>query len=158
KALFGLDDWVKFGWTRDDRVVTRQGGEYQMVPVDLTSAVVQFTALLARGKRMEWVLGYRDARNYVQYQFEDKDFSRTEVVNGKHGKTVKTAHGAKRDAYNIFGIRLSPQFIVTAIMENGAWKTIDEYQPPGGVAAGKFGFHISGKDQLNLSDFKILPN
>ncbi len=156
--MFTLDDWVKFGWTRDGRVVSKQGGEYQIVPADLNHAIVQFTGIIARGKRLEWVVAYRDSRNHVLYQFDEKELTRTEMVNGdRRGKAKKTAHGMKRDVYNSFAIFITPQSIVTKVFSDNNWKTLDEFTMDA-VPMGKFGFHIPGRDQVALSDFKIMPN
>jgi eukaryotic-like serine/threonine-protein kinase len=158
RPIFTLEDWLKFGWTREGTGITHIGGEFVLLPSDLAKALVQFTVQLQKGKRIEWVTSYRDEKNYVLFQFDDTNFVRTEVVNGKHVKTVKTAHGARRDVPNTFVIKIAPQFIVHSIQKGQQWKTLDEWQPADGVPPGKFGFHIPGKDQIGLSDFKIMPN
>ncbi len=158
RLMFTLEDWLKFGWTRDGAAIKRTGGEFVLLPSELSRAVIQFNVQLLKGKRIEWVAGYRDDKNYILYQFEDTNFIRTQVVNGKHVNSVKVLHGAKRDDHNAFGLRMSPQAILAAIIKDQNWKTLDDWAPAGGVPAGKFGFHIPGKDQLALSDFRIMPN
>jgi hypothetical protein len=155
---FGLDDWLKVGWTRDGVTVTRQGGEFVLAPVDLSKVTVQFTVILLKGKRIEWVAAYRDKNNYDLFQIDDTNFTRTPVDNGKHGKTVKVPHGAKRDGYNTFALHISPQGIIHMILRDQQWKQLDDWEPTEGVSAGKFGFHIPGKDQISLSDFRMTPN
>jgi serine/threonine-protein kinase len=158
RALFTLEDWLKVGWNRDGVAITRQGGEFVLAPPDLTKATVQFTVILQKGKRIEWVAAYRDKNNYDLFQMDETNFTRTPVDNGKHGKTVKVPHGAKRDAYNTFSVKITPQSIVHSILRGQQWKQLDDWQPAEGVSAGKFGFHIPGKDQISLSDFKITQN
>jgi hypothetical protein len=104
------------------------------------------------------VAAYRDPKNYDLFQMDDTNFTRTPVVNGKHGKTVKVPHGARRDSYNTFSIRITPKSIVHSILRDQQWVQLDAWEPSEGVAAGKFGFHIPGKDQIALKDFKITPN
>jgi serine/threonine-protein kinase len=157
-STFGLDDWLKVGWTRDGVTVTRQGGEFVLAPPDLTKVTVQFTVILLKGKRIEWVAAYRDKNNYDLFQIDDTNFTRTPVDNGKHGKTVKVPHGAKRDGYNTFALHISPQGISHMILRDQQWKQLDDWQPTEGVSPGKFGFHIPGRDQISLSDFRITPN
>ena len=154
-ALFGLDDWLKSGWVRDGGAVIKQGGEFQLVQQDLSKATVEFTARLLKGKRIEWVVAYRDTRNYVRFQFDDKNLVRTPYINGKEGKTEKFPHGAKRDAFVTFRIQITPQSITHTIMRDQQPVLLDTWKPPEGVETGKFGFHIPGKDQIALSDFKI---
>ncbi len=155
---FGLEDWLKSGWTREGSAITRIGGDNVLIPLDLSRATVQFTVSLLKGKRIEWMAAYRDPKNYDLFQVDDTNFTRTDVVNGRHGKTFKVPHGTKIQSYNTFSIRITPQGIVHSILKEQQWKPLDDWHPTDGVAAGKFGFHIPGKDQLSLNDFKITPN
>jgi hypothetical protein len=132
--------------------------EFVLAPVDLSKVTVQFTVILLKGKRIEWVAAYRDKNNYDLFQIDDTNFTRTPVDNGKHGKTVKVPHGAKRDGYNTFALHISPQGIIHMILRDQQWKQLDDWEPTEGVSAGKFGFHIPGKDQISLSDFRMTPN
>jgi serine/threonine protein kinase len=153
--LFTLEDWLKYGWKRDGAAIARQGGEFVLVPLDLTRATVQFTVSLIKGKRIEWVAGYRDAKNYCLFQIDESGFSRTAIVNGKPANTVKTSYAAKRRAYDTFAVRITPQGVVNAIRSEPQWETLDDWQPAGGVSTGRFGFHIPGRDQISLSEFRI---
>ena len=107
RPMFTLEDWLKFGWTHEGGEIKRTGGEFVLLPSELSRAVIQFNVQLLKGKRVEWVVGYRDDKNYILYQFEETNFIRTQVVNGKHVNSVKVPHGAKRDDHNTFGLRIS---------------------------------------------------
>ncbi len=155
RTIFTIEDWLKLGWIRDSVAVTKQGGNFVLVPVDLTKATIEFSALVLKGKRLEWVVSYRDDRNYDLFQMDETNFTRTPVVNGNKGKTMKIAHGAKHGDYTTFGIEITPEFIAHVIRRDQQWVQLDTLKPPDGVAPGKFGFHIPGKDQIALSDFKI---
>lgn len=151
-----LNDWLKVpGWTNDNQVLRRRGGDFVLVPRDLTAAVVQFTAILLHGKRLEWVAAYRDPKNYVLFQMDDMNFNRTEVVDGKHSKTVKILHHARRDDYNTFNIEITPHGIVHSIARDQQWFMLDRWEPDGGVPEGKFGFYIQGRDEIGLAAFKM---
>ena len=155
---FVLNDWLKTpGWTRDGSTLTHQGGDFVLAPGELTAANVQFTVILLRGKRIEWVAGFRDAKNYYLFQMDDTNFTRTEVADGRHLKTFKVPHGAKRDAYNSFSIDISAKGISHGILRDGKWVALDNWLPSSGTAAGQFGFHIPGRDQIALSDFHLVP-
>jgi serine/threonine protein kinase/cytochrome c-type biogenesis protein CcmH/NrfG len=158
RPLFALDEWLKVGWNREGNAMTRIGGDNTLAPVDLSKATVQFTVNLIKGKRVEWMAAYRDPKNYELFQFEETYFIRTDVVNGKHGKSERVAHGAKIKGYNTFSIKIAPQSIVTSILRDQQWSSLDDFRPMGGVNTGRFGFHIPGKDQLTLNDFKITAN
>jgi class 3 adenylate cyclase len=156
--LFTLENWIEFGWKRDGVAITRQGGEFVLAPPTLTSATVQFDVILMKGKRIEWVVGYRDGKNYDLFQVDETSFSRTPIDDGKHGKTVKVPYQAKLVSYNTFLVRITPQSIVHFMLRDQQWKPLDDWQPAKGVSAGRFGFHIPGKDQISLSDFRIVQN
>jgi class 3 adenylate cyclase len=155
---FTLGDWLDLGWVRDGNALVKQGGDFQLVPQDLSKATIEFTGRALKRKRLEWVVAYRDKDNYDLFQLDDTNFTRTPMDNGKRGKTVKVPHGAKRDSYNILSIKVTPQGIVHSILQDHQWKKLDDWQPAKGVSAGRFGFHIPGKDQISLSDFRITQN
>jgi hypothetical protein len=155
RTIFTIDDWVKAGWIRDGAAVTKQGGNFVLIPVDLTKATIEFSALVLKGKRLEWVVSFRDDKNYDLFQMDETNFTRTPVVNGNKGKTLKVAHGVKHGSYATFGIEITPKFIAHVIRRDQQSVTLDMLEPPDGVPAGKFGFHIPGKDQISLNDFKI---
>ncbi len=155
---FTLGDWLDLGWVRDGDALVKQGGDFQLVPEDLSKATIEFTARALKGKRLEWVVAYRDKNNYDLFQMDDTNFTRTPMDNGNRGKTVKVPHGAKRDSYNILSIKITPQSIVHSILRDQQWKTLDDWQPAEGVTSGKFGFHVPRKDKIWLTDFKIVRN
>ncbi len=155
--LFQLDDWMKVrGWTRENGGLVHQGGDFVLAPIELSTGNIQFTIRLRRGKRIEWVLGYRDPKNYYLFQIDETNLTRTEVIDGKHSKAFKIAHGLKRDGPNTFGIDLYGKGIGTGVLRAGQWIQLDNFQPDGGPAAGQFGFHIPGRDQIQLDEFRIL--
>jgi len=156
--LFTLENWIEFGWKRDGIGVTRQGGEFVLAPPILTSATVQFNVILLRGKRIEWVAGYRDKNNYDLFQADETSFTRVPIDNGKRGKPVKVSYQGKRDSYNTFVVRIAPRSIVNSMLRDQQWNPLDDWQPAKGVTSGQFGFHIPGKDQISLSDFRIVQN
>jgi hypothetical protein len=151
-----LNDWLKTGgWTHDGQALTRKGGDFVMVPLNLADANIQFTALGLHGKHLAWVEGFRDAKNYYLFQMDDTNFSRTEIVDGKHLKTVKIPHLARRDTYVTLNVEITPSGIRHSIARDQQWHTLDDWQPAGGPKLGKFGFYVQGHDEIALSDFRL---
>src|ERR1017187_8836606 len=80
--VFGPDDWVKGGgWTRQTNMIVHEGGDYVLATPTLTQGTIRFTAVILKGKRLEWVLAFRDNKNYLFFQVDDKNLTRYEVVN-----------------------------------------------------------------------------
>ena len=157
KPGFALADWEKTGWTRDGATLVRHGGEFVQAPVKLAAGTVVFTALVRHGKRLEWMLHFQDPKNYYLFQIDDKNFSRTAVVNGKRSEEVKVAHGVNRKEYVSVGIVLAGNTIQHKILQNRQWHVIDTWERPGAALQGSFGFHIPGRDEIVLSDFQFAP-
>ncbi len=162
-AAFVLNDWFKTGeWTREGQTLRRQGGNFVLVPLELTAANIRFTAKSLKGKRLEWVAGYRDPKNYYLFQLDDMFFNRTEVADGKHGKTVKIPHQAQRDAFNTLTIDINPRGITHSISHEQQPSLerslqLETWEPAGGFPQGRFGFLIQGKDEIGLTDFRLTP-
>lgn len=159
KEAFGLEDWFKTGeWTRDGKNLRRQGGDFVIAPVDFRQANLRFTITLLRGKRIEWVLGFRDPKNYVLCQMDGSNFERVEVADGKKGKAVRVAFGMKRNEPVRIVINVSSDGIVQTANRGQDSTTLDDWKPAGGPPIGRFGLHIPGKDEVSLSEFQIAPN
>ena len=156
QSIFQLNDWLKVpGWVSEGTSLTHQGGDFVLVPGQFSTANIQFRVVLRKGRRIEWVVGFRDRNNYYLFQIDETNFTRTEVSNGWRGKTFKTPHGASREEFNTFGIDVSPKALGHGILRNGKWVLLDNWQPAGGFAAGQFGFHIPNRDQIELSEFRL---
>jgi hypothetical protein len=154
--VFTLDDWQKTaGWSFENGVLTRRGGELLPAPVDFSQAHIRFTILSIKGKRTEWVLGFRDAKNYWLFQLDNKNFVRTVVAGGSHTDQVKTPHGLDRKEYIGIDIEITPTEIVHSVLRGGQWVAIDKWDFPEGSVHGKFGFSIPGKDEIGLKDFTL---
>jgi hypothetical protein len=153
---FTLEDWQKTaGWTLENGVLTRRGGELLPAPVDFSKAHIRFTILSIKGKRTEWVLGFRDAKNYWLFQLDNKNFIRTAVAGGSHSDQMKAPHGLDRKEYIGIDIEITPSQIVHSVLRGGQWVVIDKWEFPEGSVHGKFGFSIPGKDEIGLKDFAL---
>ena len=116
---------------------------------------IAFTVQSRHGKRLEWVLNFRGAKNYCLFQLDDKNFTRSEVVNGKRIEGPRISHGASRKEFIGIEILVTARAIRHRILHAGQWQTLDTWDRPG--TQGSFGFHIPGKDEIALSDFRFTP-
>ena len=113
---------------------------------------------MLNGKRLEWLVNYRDDRNYDLFQLDEKGLGRIRCVNGKKGDPVKKPHSIKVKEYVIIKIAVTFASIVHSIYEEGRWQVVDDWKIPGGELPGKFGFRVPGRDQIGVSAFSFTPN
>jgi serine/threonine-protein kinase len=159
ELTFTLDDWMKTsGWMQETNMIAHRGGDYVVAPVDIVQGSVRFTVVSVKGKRVEWVVGYRDERNYFIYQLDDKNLTRYEVNNGSKSPQTKLVHGLDRKQPMSIGITLTPRSIATSVLRAGQWAPLDNWDVYGALVRGKFGFHIPGSDEIGLQDFRLTAN
>jgi hypothetical protein len=152
-TAFLLNDWLKTGdWTRDGQMLRQQGGNFVLAPFNLTAASIRFSAKVLKGKRLEWVAGYRDPRNYYLFQLDDSN-----LADGKHSKTVKIPLQIPRDAFATFSIEITPRGITHAVSRDQRDGELETWQPATGFPAGQFGFSVQGRDEIGLADFRLTP-
>jgi len=155
-TAFLLSDWLKTGeWTRDGQMLKRQGGNFVLAPMNLAATSIRFSAKVLKGKRLEWVAGYRDPRNYYLFQWDDTNFNRTEVVDGKHSKTVKIPLQTPRDAFTTFSIEITPRGITHSVSRDQHDVELETWNPATGFPAGQFGFLVQGRDEIGLAEFRL---
>ena len=155
--IFTLADWEKAGgWTIfDGNALTRRGGDLVLAPVDFMKANVHFTILSVKGKRIEWVVGFRDPKNYYLCGLDDKNFTRGIVTNAGRMELVKIPHGINRKAPVEVNIDIAPDSIVTSVQGAAGWVTVDKWTFPEGAVHGRFGFDIPSKDEVELREFAL---
>ena len=155
---FVLDDWIKAGgWNQQGSMITHRGGDYVVAPLEIAQGTIRFTAVLLKGKRVEWVAGYRDDRNHLFFQVDDKSFTRYAVINGNKSQQIKVPHGLDhKEAMNIT-VTLTPRTVSTSVQRGGQWVTVDNWEVLAPIR-GKFGFHIPSSDEIGLQDFRLTPD
>ena len=157
--VFGPDDWVKDGgWTRQNNMIVHEGGDFVLATPNLTQGTIRFTAVILKGKRIEWVLAFRDNKNYLFFQVDDKNLTRYEVVNGAKASQVKIPHKLDRKQPMSFTISLTPAAVIHSVQQGGQWVILDNWSVLGALVHGKFGFHIPSGDEIGLTDFRLTPN
>ena len=136
----------------------KRGGEFVLAPINPAEGSYIFTALLMKGKRLEWVLNYRDNGNYDLFQLDEKNLVRTQLVDGKKGASVKEPHSAKVSGYVSVMIAVTSGSVVHSLLVDRQWQVVDRLERSGGGLQGKFGFHVPGKDQIGVSEFRYSAN
>ena len=155
---FGMDDWMKAGgWTQQANMITRKGGDYVLAPPDIVQGTVRFTLVSLKGRRVEWVVGFRDEKNYLFYELDDKNLTRYEVRNGSKSGQVKAPHGLDKKKPMGISLAIAPQSVVLSV-SRGEWVELDKWDVLGTALHGRFGFHIPGSDEIGLQDFRVTPH
>lgn len=157
--VFALEQWTKAGFARKGQLLVRRGGDFVLAPFAPAPGTYVFTAFIFHGKRLEWVLNYRDSRNYTLFQIDDHNFVRSDVVNGRNTGSLKTPHTIDRKGYISINAAVTRESITHSVLVGGKWKLLDKWQRPGGrLVEGKFGFRIPGRDEIGLSDFRFIQS
>jgi hypothetical protein len=151
----GMSKWDDpAGWKQEKGSFVRKGGDFVMYSLSPTSGTFVFSAMLAKGHRLSWILNCTDANNYVLFQMDDNNFYRTMVHNGQKGDEVKTPHKNEKKAFRTLMIRVGTSEIVHQIRQGDSWVVLDRFSVPGSnLSQGKFGFYIPGNDQVALANF-----
>jgi serine/threonine-protein kinase len=162
---FSMEDWVKLTdsnentrWKHEGQLWTKQGGDFVTVPVNPAAGNFSFTAIVLKGKRLEWFVNWRDAKNYDLYQLEDKSLTRTRYADGKKTGSTKTQQSVKIKNYVILKVAVTAASVVSSLYVDNQWHVIDKFDTAGGGLQGKFGFHLQGSDQIGISEFRFTPN
>ncbi|MGD0571070.1 MAG: protein kinase [Candidatus Sulfotelmatobacter sp.] len=154
-APSGMSKWDDpAGWKEEKGSFARKGGDFVTYGVSPTSGTFVFSAMLAKGHRLQWVLNYADANNYVLFQMDDNNFYCTSVRNGVKGDERKIPHKGEKKSFRTLQIHVGPNEIVHQIRQGDNWVVLDRWTQTGSnLSLGKFGFYIPGNDQVVLSSF-----
>jgi hypothetical protein len=154
-APSGMSKWNDpAGWKQEKGSFVHKGGDFVMYGVSPTSGTFVFSAMLAKGHRLQWVLNCIDVNNYVLFQMDDNNFYRTVVRNGQKGDEIKVSHKGDKKSFRTLQIRVGPNEITHQIRQGDSWVVLDRWTQPGSnLSLGKFGFYIPGNDQVALSSF-----
>ncbi|HTW58897.1 MAG TPA: hypothetical protein VMD99_12275 [Terriglobales bacterium] len=151
----GMSKWDDPGaWKHEKDSFTRRGGNFVLYGVVPASGTFVFSAMLTKGRLLQWVVNYTDPKNYVLFQIDDHDFYRTVIRNGEKTDQIIVPDPGDRKSFRTLHIRVSPTEIVHQIRHGDSWTVLDRWTQPGtNLSLGKFGFYLPGDDQLALSTF-----
>ena len=154
-APSGMQDFADAtGWKPNQGWFVHRGGGFVLNNAASTVGTFQFSAILDKGKLLEWVFNYTDDRNYELFQMDDNFFYRSEMRDGKKTDEVKFAIKTDKKKARTFQIVVTPNRIVHEIQQGNGWVSLDTWNSSAGnVSAGKFGFYLPGNDEVRLSNF-----
>ncbi len=151
----GMSRWEDPGaWKREGDSFVRKGGDFVLYGVVPASGTFAFSAMLVKGRLLQWVFNYSDPRNYVLFQMDENNFYRTVIRNGEKSDQIIVPDRGDKKSFRTLQIRVSPAELVHQIKQGDRWTVLDRWAQPGvNLSAGKFGFYIPGNDQVALSSF-----
>jgi hypothetical protein len=151
----GMSKWDDpSGWKQEEGRFVRKGGDFVSYNISPTTGTFVFSAMIAKGHRLQWMLNYTDARNYVLFQMDDNNFYRTVFRNGEKVAEAKVPHKGDKKGFRTLQVRVTPNEIFHQIRQGDSWVPLDRWTQPGSnLSLGKFGFDIPGSDQVVLSSF-----
>jgi hypothetical protein len=150
-------------WKKDGELWIHRGGGF--IPFKLTpKGVFAFTVELLkggnvfRGGRIRWAIQYVDAKNYLLFELDKKNFWAEVVENGKRLERERTQHDLDKQKAFTIEIDIAPDRLIHRVREGDEWTVLDSFSEPGrNFTQGKFGFLIQGNDEIGISDFKFTP-
>jgi len=154
-APSGMSKWDDPGaWKHERDSFIRKGGDFVLYGVVPASGTFVFSAMLTKGHLLQWVLNYRDPKNYVLFQMDDNTFYRTVIRNGEKTDEIKVPDKGEKKSFRTLQIRVSPSELVHQIKHGDSVTVLDRWRQPGtNLNLGKFGFYIPGNDEVALSSF-----
>ena len=154
-APIGMSKWDDpESWKPENGAFVHKGGDFVMYNLSPTSGTFVFSAMLAKGRRLQWMLNCVDANNYVLFQMDENNFYRTVIRNGEKGEEIKVPHKGDKKSFRTLQIRVGPNEITHLIRQGENWVVLERWAQPGSnLSLGRFGFYIPGNDQVVLSSF-----
>jgi hypothetical protein len=151
----GMSKWDDpSAWKQEKGSFVHKGGDFVMYTLSPTSGTFLFSAMLTKGRRLQWVLNCIDANNYVLFQIDENNFYRTVVRNGQKGTETRVPHKGDKKSFQTLQIRVGANEITHQIRQGESWVVLDRWTQPGSnLSLGKFGFYIPGNDQVALANF-----
>jgi tetratricopeptide (TPR) repeat protein len=151
----GMSKWDDpSAWKQQGDSFIRKGGDFVLYEVAPASGTFSFSAMLTKGRLLQWVLNYTDSNNYVLCQLDENNFYRTVVRNGEKTERIIVPDKGDKKSFRILRIRVSPTELVQQIKDGNSWTVLDRWTQPGlNLSLGKFGFYIPGDDQVALAGF-----
>jgi eukaryotic-like serine/threonine-protein kinase len=140
------------GWKQDNGSFVHKGGDFVLYSASPTSGTFVFSAMLRKGHRLQWVVNYIDAQNYILFQIDENNFYRSVLHNGQKTDEAKFPFKNEKKSFHTIQIHISATEIDHQIKGGDSWVALDKW---GGtnLSGGKFGFYIPGSDQVALSTF-----
>jgi serine/threonine protein kinase len=155
----GMADWEKPDeWFSEAGWLVHKGGNFVLFGPTGQAGTFSFSAVVMKGKRLQWLVNYQDPRNHELFQIEKRQFLAKDVVNGSARDRSKVATESN-PAFLQLSIAVTPHQVTTNIHEGQGWRLVDTWTAQDrDFTQGKFGFLIPGSDQIGLANFQFLPD
>jgi len=156
----GMPDWDDPGqWVPEGGWYKRKGGGVVTYGITPTQGTFSFNISRIDGRRLQWAVDIQDARNYVRFQLDRKNYFRHEIVNGRDRNEFRTEHKLNQDIKNYsIQIEITPTTVKTFLLDGNEWRTIDSFSTNSrNLTQGKFGLIIPGGDIFGLTNFRFIP-
>jgi hypothetical protein len=92
--------------------------------------------LIRGAPRIEWVIDYRDDRNYILFSLGNQDLKREVVIDGRKN-SLQIAHSMGRSPYHSVQITIEPKRIMH---RDAVGNVINDYVGNGDFTTGRWGF------------------
>jgi hypothetical protein len=143
--------------TRDGDAYIYKGTSSVMFKPAQTAGTFTFSVRPVRGKRIRWMIGYKDSANYALFELEKNKLTRREVTGGRDKKLTDSGRIEQQDVFQV-QIDVRNGSLVHKVNIGGNWTVVDNWVDAAhNFADGKFGFRIEGKDEIAITDFKFVP-
>jgi hypothetical protein len=77
--------------------------------------------LWRKGKSGQWVVNYRNAKNYGLFETASKSLSRTVIRNGKKGLTIRVPHSCPKQTRYALQVSVAGNTIAHRIFDGKSW-------------------------------------
>jgi hypothetical protein len=151
----GMSKWDDPGsWKHEGDSFIHRGGNFVLYGVAPTSGTFAFSAMPAKGRLLQWVLNYKDPKNYVLFQMDDNSFYRTIIRNGEKTDSIIVPDKSDKKSFRMLQIRVTATEFVHQIKHGDRWIVLDRWVQSGAnLSQGKFGFYVPGNDEVALGSF-----
>ncbi len=155
----GMADWDDAGqWVPEGGWYKRKGGGVVTYGITPTQGTFSFNISRIDGRRLQWAVDIQDARNYVHFQLERKNFIRREIINGRDRNEFKIDHKLPDTKNYSVQIEITPTTVKTFLLDGAEWRNIDSWSTSSrNLTQGKFGLIIPGGDIFGLTNFRFIP-
>lgn len=143
-------------FTREGSAYVLKGSAVAAYKAAQTNGTFTFTVKPIRGKRVRWMVGAKDSRNYAYFEMEKNKLTRRDVQNGNNKKLDESKFN-QQDEFQV-QIDVRNGSVVHKVSIGGNWTVVDNWVDASrNFADGRFAFVVEGRDEIAISDFKFVP-
>jgi serine/threonine protein kinase len=155
----GMSHWDdSAGWTQDGEWQVHKGGNFLGFQSEQINGRVEFSALIEKGKKLDWFVSFTDERNFVLFRLDKKNLVAEQFVDGKSHEVAKTPVNFNHEQPVAVRIDVSAGTVNTSIRQGTAWTpTTPVSDASAAFNKGRFGLHIPGKDEVGINGFAYYP-